>query len=253
MAAELPDSREQSIQQAAEALVAQLPKEKKGKGSKAGGMKKLAIDVPVADESPAGVVALARDLLTQLPRSAADSFTVVFGDAAAAEAAGSSAGLSNPVAAVDPSHGGQLAGPLLVVGATQQQVADVQEMLFGWRGTFVVTLNAEWDAEGIADTDLASFIKSFEHVYCFGPLDIQGFFSKRSGCVFKWAKKGSPAAAPWHILLREGEAAWQVVGRQARRPTPGDLEVAFYNAAAANSPLTQGVKFIKGLTGGKGK
>lgn len=39
---------------------------------------------------------------------------------------------------------------------------------------------------------------------------LQGFFSKRSGCVFKWAKKGSPAAAPWHILLREGEAAWQV-------------------------------------------
>lgn len=53
------------------------------------------------------------------------------------------------------------------------QVADVQEMLFGWRGTFVVTLNAEWDADGISDTDLASFMKSFEHVYCFGPLDIQ--------------------------------------------------------------------------------
>lgn len=68
------------------------------------------------------VVALARDLLNQLPRSAADSFTVVFGDAAAAEAAGSSGGLSNQVAAVDPSHSGQLAGPLLVVGATQQQV-----------------------------------------------------------------------------------------------------------------------------------
>jgi hypothetical protein len=43
-----------------------------------------------------------------------------------------------------------------------------------------------------------------------------------------------------------------VVGRQARRPTSGDLEVAFYNAAAVNSPLTQGVRFIKGL-GGRGK
>jgi hypothetical protein len=39
---------------------------------------------------------------------------------------------------------------------------------------------------------------------------LQGFFSKRSGCIFKWVKKGSPAAAPWHILLREGDAAWQV-------------------------------------------
>lgn len=43
-----------------------------------------------------------------------------------------------------------------------------------------------------------------------------------------------------------------MVGRQARRPTAGDLEVAFYNAAAVNSPLTQGVRFIKGL-GGRGK
>jgi hypothetical protein len=66
-------------------------------------------------------VALARDLLAHLSRSAADAFTVIFGDRAAAEAAGSSGGLSNPVVAVDPSAGNQLAGPLLVVGATQQQ------------------------------------------------------------------------------------------------------------------------------------
>lgn len=46
----------------------------------------------------------------------------------------------------------------------------------------------------------------------------------------------------------------QVVGRQPRRPTPGDLELAFYNAAAASSPVTQGVKFFKGLaSGGKAK
>jgi hypothetical protein len=252
VAAELPESRESSIQQAAEALAAQLPKEKKGKNAKTGGMRKLSIDVPIADESAAGVVALARDLLAGLQRSAADSFTVIFGDQAAAAAAEGGRGLSNAVVAVDPAAGSRLAGPLLIVGATQQQVADVQEMLFGWRGTFVATLNATWDAEDATDTDLASFVKSFEHVYCFGPLDVQGFFSKRSGCIFKWVKKGSPAAAPWHILLREGDAAWQVVGRQARRPTSGDLEVAFYNAAAVNSPLTQGVRFIKGL-GGRGK
>lgn len=68
------------------------------------------------------MVALARDLLAGLPRAAADSFTVIFGDAAAAEAAGGSGGLSNPVASADPSAGKQLVGPLLIVGATQQQV-----------------------------------------------------------------------------------------------------------------------------------
>lgn len=80
--------------------------------------------------TPRKVVALARDLLAGLPRVAADSFTVIFGDAAAAEAAGSSGRLSNPVAAVDPSAGKQLLGPLLIVGATQQQVRSTHRACF---------------------------------------------------------------------------------------------------------------------------
>ncbi len=52
------------------------------------------------------------------------------------------------------------------------QVADLQEMLFGWRGGFAAVLNSEWDDEQ-DDTDLASFVKSWESVYCFRPLDIQ--------------------------------------------------------------------------------
>ena len=159
------------------------------------------------------------------------------------------------------------------------QVADVQEMLYGWRGGLAVLLNAEWDAEA-TDAELASFVRSFDTIYCFGPLEIQvgndgnrtvtkhmgdfaphqhqefgpnfrgstlpwtcdgpsscfggrirrlnvsnqlatqgdrslrvlwqGFFSKKEGCVFKWVKKGSPSATPWHILSREGSEAWQV-------------------------------------------
>jgi hypothetical protein len=71
---------------------------------------------------PAQVVALARDLLAGLQRSAADSFTVIFGDSAAAASAEGGGGLSNAVVAVDPAAGSRLAGPLLIVGATQQQV-----------------------------------------------------------------------------------------------------------------------------------
>ena len=52
------------------------------------------------------------------------------------------------------------------------QVADVQEMLFGWRGGFAAALNLEWDDDQ-ADADLASFVKSWDCVYCFRPLDIQ--------------------------------------------------------------------------------
>ena len=70
----------------------------------------------------AQVVALARDLLAGLQRSAADSFTVIVGDPAVAAAAEGGHGLSNAVVAVDPAAGSRLVGPLLIVGATQQQV-----------------------------------------------------------------------------------------------------------------------------------
>lgn len=45
----------------------------------------------------------------------------------------------------------------------------------------------------------------------------------------------------------------QVVGRQQRRPSAGEMELAFYNAAASNSPITKGVKFVKGIADKVGK
>jgi len=52
------------------------------------------------------------------------------------------------------------------------QVADAQEMLFGWRGALAVTLNAAWDPEQV-DPDLKSFVKAFDAIYVFQPLSIQ--------------------------------------------------------------------------------
>ena len=45
-----------------------------------------------------------------------------------------------------------------------------------------------------------------------------------------------------------GGGAVRLVGRSDGRPTPRDLEDAFYNAAAAASPLTKGVGALRGLT-----
>lgn len=58
-------------------------------------------------------------------------------------------------------------------------------MLFGWRGGLVATLNAEWDADGLADADLASFVKSFDHIYCFGPLEIQVLQKNSEAALWK--------------------------------------------------------------------
>lgn len=248
-ASDLPETREQSILQAATALQAQLPKEKKGKSksSKSGSLKKLAIDVPVADQSPQAAVELVRELLACLSRSEADAFTIIFGDSAAAEVACGPTGLvANTSMSMTQTLDASLSGPLLIVGVQNQQVTNVQEILFSWQGRLATLVNAEWEEEQ-ADADLASFVKSWEYIYCFGPLEIQGFFSKREGCVFKFTKRGSPASSKWSILIREGSQDWQVVGRQQRRPSTGEMELAFYNAQASNSPITKGVKFVKGI------
>lgn len=248
-ASEVPESREQSISQAAIALQGQLPKEKKGKArsTKSGSLKKLAIDIPVADQSPQAAVELVRDLLACLSRSEADAFTIIFGDSAAAEIASGPNGLvGNTSMSMSQILDGKLAGPLLICGVQDQQVTNVQEMLFSWHGRLATLINAEWDEEQ-SDADLASFVKSWEYIYCFGPLEIQGFFSKREGCIFKYTKRGSPSSSKWSILTREDGKTWKVVGRQQRRPSAGEMELAFYNAAASNSPITKGVKFVKDI------
>ena len=57
--------------------------------------------------------------------------------------------------------------------------------------------------------------------------------------------KGS--SSPWKIFMRKGQG-WEAVGRMQRRPSNEDVEDSFYNASAAKSPLTQGAKFLRGLT-----
>lgn len=52
------------------------------------------------------------------------------------------------------------------------QLADVQEMLFDWRGAVAVTLNASWQPEH-TEGDLSAFLRAFEYIYCFQPLAIQ--------------------------------------------------------------------------------
>lgn len=56
----------------------------------------------------------------------------------------------------------------------------------------------------------------------------------------------------WRIFInRGGSEGWEAIGRMPRRPSSIEVEVAFYNATASNSPLTKGAKFLKNLIGGK--
>lgn len=55
--------------------------------------------------------------------------------------------------------------------------------------------------------------------------------------------------AAWRLFMKQPYGnGWEAVGRMQRRPSSEEIEIAFYNASAAKSPLAQGAKFLRDLT-----
>lgn len=71
------------------------------------------------------------------------------------------------------------------------------------------------------------------------------------GAVSKRVLKGTSGEASWQILKQGWGNNWKVIGQMQRRPTSEDLEVAFLNASAAESPITAGIKAVKQLAPSK--
>ncbi|KAI5056302.1 hypothetical protein GOP47_0028120 [Adiantum capillus-veneris] len=113
----------------------------------------------------------------------------------------------------------------------------------------ILLLNPDWSTEEEdADASHASLLQSFEVIYSYLPLTIQGFLSKTEGAVLKSVKSGAPAGRPWLVFAKEGESM-KCVASLKKRPTAIDLENALYNAMAANSPVTKSIQFLRGLVG----
>jgi len=109
----------------------------------------------------------------------------------------------------------------------------------------VVLFNPGWSVEEESDVN-NGFLSSFEPVYSFTALAIQGFFSKTEGAVFRYVKSGAPSSNPWLVFVKE-EGKYSCVSRFKRRPDPSELEDALYNSLAANSPVTKSVRFLRNL------
>lgn len=286
----LPESREEAVAQAAAAVAAQMaaPKgarNRKQRGSAAAAElalpgfaaapKRLSVEIPVADESAAAAVALARELVAALPGALSRQFTVV----AAGEGAGVG-GAGAPVVAFARclAEGRVPAGGLVVAAPTAAQAADVAALLADWRGAAVVVLNPGWAAAAANDalSPAYDFAQTFDPVYAFQPIVIAGLARAvvaEEGAVFRWARSGEPSAAPsssssasagfgagaadagdddlgaapWRVYVRGKSGAWEPVARMRRRPGEAEVEAAFYNAAAAASPITKGAKWLRGL------
>lgn len=248
-AEEFPQSQEESISQAKQALLSALSVDKKRR--KKGyalwpGIKRLAVEIPIADDSPAAQLALARDLLSTLP-AAAGLPAVVFASQAVtdhARAQNVPFEVYSLAEAMDDSEG--LEGPLMLFGAGREQAADCKRIAEElWRGKVLLVVNAEW-LRDLPD-DMRSFAEALEPVYFFMPIAFTGLLGGKTGFVFRWSESSTDSRF-WKIFLDDGGI--RSIGRMASKPTQADLETAVYNASAAKSPLAAGAKLVNKLTKG---
>jgi hypothetical protein len=109
----------------------------------------------------------------------------------------------------------------------------------------VVLFNPNWSADEESEAN-SGFLSSFEPVYSFTALAIQGFFSKTEGVVFRYVKSGAPNSNPWLLFVKQ-EDKYNCVSTFKRRPNPSELENALYNSLAVNSPVTKSIRFLRNL------
>ncbi|MEW5307292.1 MAG: hypothetical protein WDW36_009699 [Sanguina aurantia] len=238
---------------------------------------RFAVEIPLLESSGAATAALACSFLTALQQqrqaaspvsssskaAALGNVTLVFADAAAASAAaaqvptlyglvGSTVRVWNLVEACRQSS---LGGLLVMVAPAVADVALVEQLVDDvWQGPSAITLNAEWASlpvpaqyKGIRD--------SFQVVYSFLPVSIQGILGKKEGAVLLrlgtadavHAREGGPAVPQQWKILREQGGKFLQVGQTKTRPSSEDLELIFLNASAASSPLTAAAKFMRNL------
>lgn len=67
----------------------------------------------------------------------------------------------------------------------------------------------------------------------------------KDGALFRWQKEKG-VEAKWQIFIEENQDFKQI-GQLAKRPSQEELELAVYNATAADSPITKGIDFFKSL------
>ena len=51
--------------------------------------------------------------------------------------------------------------------------------------------------------------------------------------------------APWLILKKQLLGGFKTIGRMESRPSSSNIEDAFLNAAAADSPVNKGIAFVR--------
>jgi hypothetical protein len=244
---------------------------RRSSGKSSSSSARLAVELPVADDSDEALVEMTTGVLGGA--SASEECTAVFGSASACAAAKNTPGVMYECVSIDdawsPADASVRSGLIALVGIPAERVAAAAKKCEAGAGRPVVCVNVEWEHDGDggltwgmnrqqAGIDnqtpdpVEAFANSFTVVYSFLPLSIQTtmFGSTTEGAVFKCVRGGAPAGTPWRILVKEN-GAYEQVGAMQRRPQQTDLEAALYNSIAAKSPVNDAVGkasgFLRGL------
>jgi Domain of unknown function (DUF1995) len=119
----------------------------------------------------------------------------------------------------------------------------------------VILFNPKWAFEDEKDFKkrVVGFVESFDVVYSFTGLEVQGILSRRRGVVLRCVRDGKASGEPWLVMVQEGDKGeMKVVTRFIKRPSIVEVEAVLYNLMAANSPLTKSIKsvsdFVRNVT-----
>ncbi|MED6140304.1 hypothetical protein PIB30_091881 [Stylosanthes scabra] len=261
----LPNSKDEAIQQAKTSISTTLEKPLNNSTKLVGKFKKLKqpkfrVEIPLIDDSPDSISQLALDIFGNIPikRKGSPIRVLLLWPNPRLREAATVAFKSQSDSKVEhfdiPSL--QNSDPRILNSADVavffvpevSQLDLIRTVSDAFYPRPVVMFNPKWafEEEGNLDDDLAGFVSSFEVVYCFIGLEVRGLLSKRKGVVFRCVRDGVVSGEKWNVFVEEGEEM-KVVTTLKARPTIVEVENVLYNLMAVNSPITKSAKFIKGL------
>lgn len=259
-----PATKEEAILQAKIALSSTLEKPLNNP-KLAGKLKKLKqpklrVEIPVIDDSPSSVTQLALDVFGDMPirRKGSKIKILIFWHGKSLTKAAAEAfkphSMNVLIENLDINSVNEVdtrtlssADVAVFLAPETSEVAVIDSITNSLYPKPVVIFNPKWTSEEEGDFgELSSFIGSFDVVYSFMGLEVQGILSTKKGVIFKCVRDGVLSGERWNILVEE-DGEMKTVSSFKARPSLSEVENVLYNLMAMNSPITKSAKFLKNL------
>lgn len=260
-----PTSKDDAISQAKTCLSTTLEKPLNnirfsGKIIKKAKQPRFRVEIPVVDESSGSLIELAYEVFGDLPikrKGSPIKILLVWSNPMLAEAASKAfqSRSTDQVEQIDVSSFDGLDGRILnsndlavFLGLESSQIRTIKTVTDGFYPKPVVIFNPKWAfEEEIEFGELSGFIGSFEVIYSFMGLEVQGILNKRKGMIFKCVRNGVLSGELWNVLVEEEGGELKAVSKFKARPSITEVENVLYNLMAMNSPITKSAKFLRDL------